>query len=137
MSTTIAGGNIVKQQLDGNPTVNAKELATEVIADKIPLPKVKLPKLNEVTENAVKTAERKLDRAERIASSNSRPSREKAVKEAKENVKNLKEKKEIRQKVNKSIEKTQEFVNVGTKEAPKWVVKKSTEEKNVNQQKQE
>ena len=132
VTATAVGGNIVNQQLDGNKTVNAKEVATEIVVGNLPLPKVKAPQVEGVAENVMKTAERELDRAERIASSNSRPSREAALKEAKENVNNLQSQQSNADATNSALQNVPDAVDSVAKEGVKMTYKTVTEDKKVN-----
>ncbi|WP_459213107.1 DUF6443 domain-containing protein [Aquimarina rhabdastrellae] len=132
VTATAVGGNIVNQQLDGNKTVNAKEVATEIVVGNLPLPKVKAPQVEGVAENVMKTAERQLDRAERIASSNSRPSREAALKEAKENVNNLQSQQSNADATNSALQNVPDAVDSVAKEGVKVTYKTVTEDKKVN-----
>ncbi len=117
MTSTVAMGQIVEQKLDGNKTVDAKELAVEVVTDNIPMPKMKA--LKNINPGAVKTAEKKLDRAERVAGDNPRPSRADAVKEAKKEVKELKTKQQALDGANNTLP----LVPEGLKEVVKEVTK--------------
>src|SRR5690606_24913715 len=79
------------QQVNQTGSVDAGQLATNVAIGKAF--DVKLAK--EVSPSEIKTAERKLDRAERVAGDNPRPSRAQAVKESKQEVNNLNNKKVV------------------------------------------
>ncbi|TAI48492.1 RHS repeat domain-containing protein [Flagellimonas allohymeniacidonis] len=118
VSSTAAGGNILKQGVvDENKTVDPFEMATDAVLENVELPKVKLP---EVSDETIKTAERNLDRVERVAGDNPRPSRAEAVKESKKEVKDLKNKQE-------TVKKTNEVGNAAKDAAVKEVAKKGLE----------
>lgn len=113
MASTAGAGNIVKQQLDGNKTVNAKEFAIDVVGEVLPVPSVKA--MDEISEATIKTAERQADRASRVASSNSRASRDAAAKQANENVQNLKNTNEQIKNANQTAQKVEPAVQEATK----------------------
>ncbi|MCR8667520.1 RHS repeat-associated core domain-containing protein [Aestuariibaculum sp. M13] len=99
LSSTAAGGNIVKQAIvDENKMLDPVEMATDAILEGVPIPKVEVPN---VSSKTIKTAERQLDRAERVAGDNPRPSRAQAVKDSKEKVESLNSKKENIETINK------------------------------------
>ncbi len=78
------------QQLNENGEINTGDLVTNVVQGKVidkSLGDIK--PLKNVSSDKVKTAERKLDRAERVAGDNPRPSRQQAVADAKKDVTNL------------------------------------------------
>ncbi len=87
------------QQLNTNKTldistIDTEKLATDVIQGKFidkTLGDVIKP-IKKVSADKVKTAERKLDRAERVAGDNPRPSRQQAVADAKKDVSDLSKK---------------------------------------------
>ncbi|NAS14138.1 RHS repeat domain-containing protein, partial [Poritiphilus flavus] len=123
VSSTAAGGNVLKQGIvDKKKTVDPLEMATDALLENIELPKVNLPN---VKENKIKTAERQLDRAERVAGDNPRPTREEAVKESKKKVENLKNKKETIQNTNKAIN---DFKDASAKETAKSGLEKALED---------
>ena len=57
MSATVAGGNIVEQALDGKATVDVKDLALDVITDRLPLPKVSNKKTIKSNKKTTKTTD--------------------------------------------------------------------------------
>lgn len=78
------------QQLNENGEIDAGDLVTNVVQGQVidkAIGDVKV--LDNVSSDKVRTAERKLDRAERVAGDNPRPSRQQAVADAKKGVNNL------------------------------------------------
>ena len=132
VSTTVTAGNIVEQKLDGNKTVDAAELAIEIATDKVPLPKIKASKLDDVSKNTMKTVERKLDRAERIAGDNPRPSRAEAVKKSKKDLKKLRNKQQAIDGANKTLPQVPEGLKEVVKESVKTEILDYKESNNKN-----
>ncbi|GAA4276820.1 DUF6443 domain-containing protein [Aquimarina mytili] len=98
VSSTAAGGNILKQSLiNKNKTIDAVEMMTDAVLENVTLSKVEVPN---ISDDVIKTSEKQLDRAQRVAGDNPRPSRAEAVKEAKDKVETLKSKKENIKKIN-------------------------------------
>src|SRR5690606_22543390 len=95
---------------------------TDALLENVPIPKVEVPN---VSKGTIKTAEKQLDRAERVAGENPRPSREQAVKDSKEKVETLKNKEENINNVNKVGNEVKDAV---VKEASKSGLEKSFEE---------
>ncbi|MEG2101794.1 MAG: hypothetical protein RRY99_09810, partial [Flavobacterium sp.] len=101
-SATVGMGEIVQQGYENgtNKPVNAKKLAIEVTADKLPIPKIKTAKL----DGAIKVAEKVANRAERIGAS--RVSRAAAIKAAKQEVSKLTNQKAAKNVANEVVSST-------------------------------
>ena len=81
-SATVGMGEIVQQGYENgtNKPINAKKLAIELVADKLPIPKIKSAKL----DGAIKVAEKVANRGEQVGAS--RASRKAIIKVANEAV---------------------------------------------------
>lgn len=101
-SATVGMGEIVQQGYENgtNKPVNAKKLAVEIVADKLPIPKIKSAKL----DSSIKVAEKVANRAERVGAN--RASREAAVKAAKQEVNKLKNQKAANNVANEAVSST-------------------------------
>ena len=95
-------GEIVQQGYENgtNKPINAKKLAIELVADKLPIPKIKSAKL----DGAIKVAEKVANRAERVGAS--RASREAAIKVAKQEVSKLTNQKAAKNVANEAVSST-------------------------------
>ncbi|MEK6153137.1 RHS repeat-associated core domain-containing protein [Flavobacteriaceae bacterium 3-367] len=96
------------QQLNENGNINGSDLATNVIQGKVIDKSLRDTRL--FKEVSTKNAERKLDRAERVAGSNPRTSRQEAVTKAKKEVKSL-------ENQNKAIDASNKLVDQSANKA--------------------
>ena len=101
-SATVGMGEIVQQGYENgtNKPVNVKKLAIEIVADKLPIPKIKSVKL----DSSIKVAEKVANRAERVGAK--RASREAAIKTAKQEVNKLKNQKAANNVANEAVNST-------------------------------
>ncbi len=110
LSLTIDVAEESAQQYNETGSVSVSKLATNVAVGKA----FDFKPLKEVSSNKISTAERKIDRAERIASTSSRTSRQEAVTQAKKELTDLNTKKTATEIANKTSDGV---VKSGTKSA--------------------